>query len=49
MSFDCSVTPFKANKYIGDLYVKQEFRLHLDKATDDQMDKFLVGWDSYAG
>jgi hypothetical protein len=21
--------------FIGDLYVKQEFRLHLDKATDD--------------
>ncbi len=34
---------------LGDLYVKQEFRLHLDKATDDQMDKFLVGWNSYAG
>ena len=37
----------KINK-IGDLYVKQEFRLHLDKATDDQMDKFLGAWDKYA-
>ncbi|CDW76080.1 UNKNOWN [Stylonychia lemnae] len=34
--------------HIRDLYVKQEFRLHLDKATDDQMDKFLVGWNAYA-
>lgn len=25
-----SLTPF-----LGDLYVKQEFRLHLDKASDD--------------
>lgn len=33
---------------LGDLYVKQEFRMHLDKATDDQMDKFLIGWTSYA-
>ena len=33
---------------VGDLYVKQEFRLHLDKATDDQMDKFMNGWESYA-
>eukprot|EP00347_Sterkiella_histriomuscorum_P024528 403330795 len=32
----------------GDLYVKQEFRLHLDKATEDQMDKFLIGWNAYA-
>jgi|LauGreDrversion4_2_1035121.scaffolds.fasta_scaffold72703_1 hypothetical protein len=36
------------NQLIGDLYVKQEFRLHLDKASNDQMDKFLVGWESYA-
>ena len=33
---------------LGDLYVKQEFRLHLDKATDDQMDKFLIGWQAYS-
>lgn len=30
------------------MYVKQEFRLHLDKSTDDQMDKFLIAWNSYA-
>ena len=29
---------------LGDLYIKQEFRLHLDKASEDQMGKFLVGW-----
>ena len=28
--------------------MKQEFRLHLDKATNDQMDKFLLGWEGYA-
>jgi hypothetical protein len=28
--------------FVGDLYIKQEFRLHLDKASDDQMDKFMV-------
>ena len=28
--------------------MKQEFRLHLDKASDDQMDKFIIGWESYA-
>ena len=22
-------------RHLGDLYIKQEFRLHLDKATDD--------------
>jgi hypothetical protein len=26
-----TLTPF----FLGDLYVKQEFRLHLDKASDD--------------
>lgn len=35
-------------RYFGDLYVKQEFRLHLDKATEDQMDKFMVAWEQYA-
>ena len=34
--------------YIGDLYVKQEFRLHLDKASNDQMDKFMSCWEDYA-
>lgn len=34
--------------FLGDLYVKQEFRLHLDKASDDQMDKFLIGWQAYS-
>ena len=29
---------------IGDLMIKQEFRLHLDTATEDQMGKFLIGW-----
>jgi len=28
---------------LGDLYVKQEFRLHIDKATPEQFDKFLTG------
>jgi reverse gyrase len=32
---------------LGDLYIKQEFRLHLDKANEDQMKKFLVGWSQY--
>jgi hypothetical protein len=32
---------------LGDLYIKQEFRLHLDKANEDQMTKFLVGWTQY--
>ena len=31
----------------GDLYVKQEFRLHLDKSNEDQMDKFILGWQGY--
>ena len=31
----------------GDLYVKQEFRLHLDKSDDDQMDKFMKEWQKY--
>lgn len=22
--------------------------MHLDKATDDQMDKFMIGWEGYA-
>ena len=32
---------------LGDLYVKQEFRMHLDKATEDQMGKFIVAWEQY--
>ena len=32
---------------LGDLYMKQEFRLHLDKANKDQMEKFLRGWLQY--
>ena len=32
---------------LGDLMIKQEFRLHLDTATEDQMGKFLVGWKQY--
>lgn len=32
---------------LGDLYIKQEFRLHLDKANEDQMTKFLMGWQQY--
>ena len=31
----------------GDLYVKQEFRLHLDKSNEDQMVKFMKGWHQY--
>ena len=31
----------------GDLYVKQEFRLHLDKSDEDQMNKFILGWEGY--
>ena len=31
----------------GDLYVKQEFRLHLDKSNEEQMGKFLKGWEGY--
>ena len=31
----------------GDLYVKQEFRLHLDKSDDTQMTKFLAEWEKY--
>ena len=30
---------------LGDLYVKQEFQLHLDKADKEQMDKFLLSWE----
>ena len=33
---------------LGDLMIKQEFRLHLDTATEDQMGKFIVGWRQYA-
>ena len=33
---------------LGDLMIKQEFRLHLDSATDDQMGKFLIAWKEYA-
>ena len=33
---------------LGDLMIKQEFRLHLDSATEDQMGKFLVAWQEYA-
>ena len=32
---------------LGDLYIKQEFRLHLDTATEDQMNKFTVAWEQY--
>ena len=32
---------------LGDLMIKQEFRLHLDKATEDQMGKFLIAWAQY--
>ena len=32
---------------LGDLYIKKEFRLHLDKANEDQMTKFLMGWQQY--
>ena len=32
---------------LGDLMIKQEFRLHLDKASEDQMTKFLIGWEQY--
>ena len=33
---------------LGDLMIKQEFRLHLDSADEGQMDKFLVAWGEYA-
>ena len=33
---------------LGDLMIKQEFRLHLDSATEDQMGKFLIAWGEYA-
>ena len=33
---------------LGDLMIKQEFRLHLDSATEDQMAKFIIGWQQYA-
>ena len=29
---------------LGDLMIKQEFRLHLDSATEDQMGKFMIAW-----
>ena len=28
--------------------IKQEFRLHLDSANEDQMGKFLIAWKQYA-
>jgi hypothetical protein len=31
-------------RQLGDLYIKKEFRDHLDKADEDQMKKFLIGW-----
>ena len=31
----------------GDLYVKQEFRQHLDKSDEDQMKKFMIEWVKY--
>ena len=34
-------------RQLGDLYIKQEFRLHLDKANEDQMTKFLRSWAQY--
>ena len=33
----------------GDLYIKQEFRLHLDSGNEEQMTKFLMGWNLYHG
>ena len=33
---------------IGDLMIKQEFRLHLDSADEEQMGKFLTAWGEYA-
>ena len=33
---------------LGDLMIKQEFRLHLDSANEDQMGKFLIAWKQYA-
>ena len=32
---------------LGDLYIKQEFRMHLDTSTEEQMDKFMVAWQQY--
>merc|ERR1712086_453446 len=32
---------------LGDLYIKQEFRLHLDKSDEEQMTKFMKGWEQY--
>ena len=34
-------------RQLGDLYIKKEFRDHLDKADEDQMKKFLIGWGQY--
>ena len=31
----------------GDLYIKQEFRLHLDKSDESQMIKFMGEWQKY--
>ena len=33
---------------LGDLMIKQEFRLHLDSASEEQMGKFMIGWQQYA-
>ena len=32
---------------LGDLYIKQEFRVHLDKSDPEQMTKFMAGWEQY--
>jgi hypothetical protein len=32
---------------LGNIMIKQEFRLHLDTATSDQMGKFIMGWGQY--
>ena len=33
---------------VGDMMIKQEFRLHLDSADEDQMTKFIRAWSEYA-
>ena len=32
---------------LGDLYIKQEFRVHLDQSSEDQMVKFMKAWEDY--
>ncbi len=32
---------------LGNIMIKQEFRLHLDSASADQMGKFIMGWGQY--